>query len=62
MSLLTFSYIEPKVPVRFNSTTYTVNEAKNVTITLEVLAEHSFPFKVRVSSQDGTANGECYGE
>ena len=58
MPLLMFC-IESPVPVSFNSTTYTVNEARNVAITLEVHAEHMFPFKVHVSSRDGTANGEC---
>ena len=55
--------IEHVIPVRFSHATYNVTEGVGVTylrIALEVLKDRTFSFKVRVSTQDGSAEGECH--
>ena len=53
--------IEYEIPVRFSHATYNVTEGQGVSyvpITLEVLEDRTFSFKVSVSTRDGSAEGE----
>ena len=53
--------IEYEIPVRFRNATYEVTEGVGVTylpITLEVLEDRTFSFKVGMSTRDGSAEGE----
>ena len=47
----------PVVPVQFNPTVYTATEGNGttVTVTLEALNDHNFPFNITVNTMDGTA-------
>ena len=54
-----FSLGSKAVPVKFSQTIYRVTEkAKYAYITLQSLANHTFPFYVTVSTRYGTAS-EC---